>query len=44
LGILIGLANIKDYFWYGKGFVMEVPFSWRPTMKKFMSSITSPMG
>lgn len=29
-GILIGLANIKDYFWYGKGFVMEVPRSWRP--------------
>lgn len=44
LGIFVGLANIKDYFWYGKGFVMEVPFSWRPTMKKFMSSITSPIG
>jgi cytochrome c biogenesis protein CcdA len=44
LGILVGLANIKDYFWYGKGFVMEVPFSWRPRMKKIMSSISSPFG
>lgn len=44
LGILVGLANIKDYFWYGKGFVMEVPFSWRPKMKKIMSSISSPFG
>lgn len=45
IAIIIGLANIKDYFWYGGGgFVMEVPRSWRPTLKKMLSSATSPFG
>lgn len=42
LGILVGLANLKDYFWYGKYFKMEVPDSWRPKMKKLIKWITSP--
>ena len=44
LAILIGLANLKDAFWYGKGFVMEVPFSWRPKLQALIKSITSPSG
>jgi len=45
VAIIVGLANIKDYFWYGGGgFVMEVPRSWRPTLKKMLSSVTSPLG
>ena len=44
LSILVGLFNLKDYFWYGKGFVMEVPISWRPKMKKLIRSVTSPIG
>lgn len=45
LAILIGLANIKDFFWYGGGgFVMEIPRRWRPTLKKMLSSVTSPLG
>jgi len=45
LAILIGLANIKDFFWYGGcGFVMEVPRAWRPNLKKMLSSVTSPLG
>ncbi len=45
IAIIIGLANIKDYFWYGGGgFVMEVPRSWRPTLKKMLSNVTSPFG
>lgn len=45
VAIIIGLANIKDYFWYGAGgFVMEVPRSWRPSLKKMLSSVTSPFG
>ncbi len=43
IAIIIGLANIKDVFWYGKGFVMEVPFSWRPNLQKIIRSITSPI-
>ena len=44
VGILIGLANLKDYFRYGKGFVMEVPLAWRPTMMKIIKGVTSPRG
>jgi len=44
LAVIVGLFNIKDYFWYGKGFLMEVPLSWRPTMKKVIKSATSPLG
>jgi len=41
LAILIGLVNIKDYFWYGKWFSLEVPELWRPKVKKITSSVTS---
>lgn len=36
LAILIGLLNLKDYPWYGKWFVMEVPLSWRPKLKRLI--------
>ena len=41
LAILIGLFNLKDYLWYGKWFVMEVPISWRPKLKSLLKGITS---
>jgi len=45
LAIIIGLANIKDYFWYGGGgFVMEIPMSWRPKLKEMLGKVTSPLG
>lgn len=44
IAFILGLLNIKDYFWYGKGFLMEVPLSWRPRMKKLIYSVTSPIG
>ncbi|MBS3108165.1 hypothetical protein J4468_04600 [Candidatus Woesearchaeota archaeon] len=44
LAVVIGLLNVKDYFWYGKGFLMEVPLSWRPAMKKILNNATSPFG
>jgi len=43
LWILVWLANLKDSIWYGRGFVMEVPFSWRPYLKKILHKIVSPM-
>lgn len=43
IAILIGLFNIKDYFWYGKVFLMEVPLSWRPKLKSLVRSITGPL-
>lgn len=42
--IILGLFNLKDFFWYGKGFLMEVPLSWRPKLKKVLKSVTSPLG
>ena len=45
LAVTVGLLNLKDYFSHGSlGFAMEVPFSWRPKMKEFIRSVTSPVG
>ena len=44
LSILIGLANMKDVFWYGKYFVMEVPMSWRPKMQAILKRVSNPIG
>ena len=44
LAIIIGILNLKDYFWYGKVFLMEVPLSWRPKLKALIRSITGPIG
>ncbi|MBR9702547.1 cytochrome c biogenesis protein CcdA [Candidatus Woesearchaeota archaeon] len=44
LALILGVLNIKDYFWYGKGILMEVPRSWRPKLKKLISSVTSVPG
>ncbi len=42
LAIVVGLLNIKDAIrWGAGGFVMEVPLSWRPRMKKIITSVTS---
>jgi cytochrome c biogenesis protein CcdA/glutaredoxin len=44
LAILVGLFNMKDYLWYGKWFVMEVPMKWRPRMKSLLRGVTSVPG
>jgi len=44
LAILIGAWNIKDYFWSGRWFSIEVPKSWQPALKKIASNITSTPG
>ncbi len=44
LAFIVGLLNIKDYFWYGKGILMEIPLSWRPKLKSLLRSATSPLG
>ncbi len=44
LALILGLLNLKDYFWYGKGFLMEVPMVWRPKLQGLIKSITSPLG
>lgn len=42
LGIIVWLANLKDFFRYGKGFVMEVPFSRRPKMQSIIDKVSWP--
>ena len=44
LAFALGLFNLKDYFWYGKGFLIEVPVAWRPNLKKLIKSVSSPFG
>lgn len=44
LSIAIGLVNLKDVFWPGKYFVLEVPMSWRPKMQSILKRVSSPMG
>jgi cytochrome c biogenesis protein CcdA len=44
LAIVMGFLNVKDYFWYGKGVLMEVPQSWRPKMKSLIKGVTNPIG
>jgi len=45
IALIIGLANIKDFFFYGGGgFVMEIPRNWRPALKKILNGVTSPLG
>ncbi len=44
LAIIVGIFNIKDFFWYGGGgFVMEIPRSWRPKLKEMLGKATSPI-
>ncbi len=44
LALIVGLFNLKDYLWYGKWFIMEVPKSWRPKMKMLLKGVTSVPG
>jgi len=45
MALIIGILNIKDYFWYGGGgFLMEVPSAWRPKLKSVINGVTSVPG
>ncbi len=43
--IILGLLNLKDFFWYKPGGLMtEMPIFMRPRLKKVLGGITSPAG
>ncbi len=45
ISVIIGLMNIKDFFFYGGGgFVTETPRGWRPKLRSIIAKITSPKG
>jgi len=41
--ILIGILNIKDYFWYGLGIRMEIPIAWRPRLGSIINRAVQPL-
>ena len=41
LAILVGLWEMKDLLWYGRWFSIEVPESWKPSVKKITSKAIS---
>lgn len=43
LAIIIWLANIKDYFWFGKYFTMEMPTVFKTASRKWLKKIHSPI-
>lgn len=43
LSILIGLGNLKDYFWYQKFFSMEMPHFLKHLSKKWIKKISTPL-
>jgi cytochrome c biogenesis protein CcdA len=43
LAILVGILNIKDFFWYGKLFRMEIPTNWRPKMGSLIQRANQPV-
>lgn len=42
LSIIIGLINIKDFFFFGKGVSMAIPESKKPVIKKYVNKATVP--
>jgi cytochrome c biogenesis protein CcdA len=42
IAIVVGAINLKDFFWYGKGFTLEIPKSRRPTIQKYIQRATLP--
>ncbi len=45
IAIILGILNIKDFFWYKPGGITtEMPIGMRPRVRKILSGVTSPKG
>lgn len=42
LVILLGIVNLKDFFWYGKGITLEIPKSYKGTIKRYVRKASIP--
>ncbi len=42
LSIILGLINLKDYFWYGKGISLAIPESQKERLNKYIKKATLP--
>ncbi|MDD5417789.1 MAG: cytochrome c biogenesis CcdA family protein [Candidatus Nanoarchaeia archaeon] len=42
VAIIVGIINIKDYFWYGKGITFKIPESRKPTIQSLTAKANIP--
>lgn len=42
LSVILGLINLKDYFWYGKGISLAIPESQKGRLNKYIKKATLP--
>lgn len=42
LAIILGLINIKDFFWYGKGITLAIPKSQKERLDRYIKKATLP--
>jgi len=42
LAIVLGLINLKDFFWYGKGITLKIPDSQKQRLNKYIRKATLP--
>lgn len=40
--LFVGLVNVKDFFWYGKGFTLAIPESKKPLIEKYIKKASIP--
>ncbi len=40
--LFVGLVNVKDFFWYGKGFTLAIPESKKPLLQKYIRKASIP--
>lgn len=43
IAITVGIFNVKDFFFYGQFFHMEIPVKWRPKMGTIIQKATQPI-
>ncbi|MFQ6117518.1 MAG: hypothetical protein ACE5LQ_04555, partial [Candidatus Bipolaricaulia bacterium] len=42
VAIFAGLINVKDFFWYGRGFTLAIPESKKPLLEKYIHKASIP--
>ncbi len=40
--LFVGLINVKDFFWYGRGFTLAIPESKKPLIQKYIKKASIP--
>jgi cytochrome c biogenesis protein CcdA len=40
--VFAGILEIKDFFWYGKGFSLQIPYEYSQKINKYAENVTGP--